>query len=256
MISCKNCETQFEGNFCPQCGQDAKTKRITTKDLGHDILHKLLPWDKGFLYTIRRLITDPGNMIREFIEGKRVKFHKPLSLIFIVLAFTLIFLTKDSFQGMVNQQSEEARQLQSAYLDFIMKNMSIVYLAMVPSIALFSFLLYRKYNYNFAEHMVMNLYLLAGSSIVTVPFSIYNYLTRTPVIGGVQMYLSFLVFMLYYAWGYNQFFQEKNKIKGGFKAVASWMLGYMTFMFVIGIVVFIAIVVMVVIYGPESFKPK
>ncbi|MBN8681283.1 MAG: DUF3667 domain-containing protein [Chitinophagales bacterium] len=256
MISCKNCETQFEGKFCPECGQDAKVKRLTIKDFGHDILHKVLPWDKGFLYTIRRLLTDPGHMIREYVEGKRVKFHKPLSLIFIVLAFTLIFLTKDSFQGMVNQQSEEARQLQNAYMDFIMKYMNLVYLAMVPSIALFSFLLYRKYNYNFAEHMVLNLYLLAGSAIVTVPFSIYNYLTHSPVVGGLAMYLSFLAFLLYYAWGYNQFFQETNKVRGGLKAVASWILGYFTFFFVVSIIAFIVIVAMVVINGPESFKPK
>ena len=256
MISCKNCDTEFEGKFCPECGQDAKTKRLTTKDFGHDILHKVLPWDKGFVYTIRRLLTDPGHMIREYVEGKRVKFHKPLSLILLVLAFTLIFLTKDAFQGMVNQQSEEARQLQSAYLDFIMKNMSLVYLAMVPSIALFSFLLYRKYNYNFAEHMVLNLYLLAGSSIVTVPFSIYTYFTHSSVIGGVQMYLSFLAFLLYYAWGYNQFFRETNKVRGGFKAVAAWMLGYVTFFFVVSIIAFIVIVAVVVIYGPEGLKPK
>src|SRR5215210_6273275 len=82
---CKNCNNDFEGNFCNNCGQAADTHKLNLHFIWHDIQHGLFHFDNGIFYTVKQLLTRPGHAIREFIDGKRVKHFKPLSLV-IVLA--------------------------------------------------------------------------------------------------------------------------------------------------------------------------
>lgn len=55
MIKCKNCSFSFEGNYCSNCGQTAKTERISFKFLWEDIQHGILHYDKGIVYTVKQL---------------------------------------------------------------------------------------------------------------------------------------------------------------------------------------------------------
>lgn len=82
---CKNCNNQFEGNFCNNCGQAANTHKLNMHFIWHDLKHGLFHFDNGIFYTIAQLLTKPGYTIREIIDGKRVKHFKPLSFI-VVLA--------------------------------------------------------------------------------------------------------------------------------------------------------------------------
>jgi hypothetical protein len=67
MIACKNCSTEFEGKHCPQCGQRAKVKRITTQAVFEGIRDWLIQLDSGFLFTFLQLACRPGPAIREFL---------------------------------------------------------------------------------------------------------------------------------------------------------------------------------------------
>ncbi len=82
---CKNCNNHFEGNFCNNCGHAADIHKLNMHFIGHDLQHGLFHFDNGIFYTIKQLLTRPGHTIREFIDGKRVKHFKPLSLV-VVLA--------------------------------------------------------------------------------------------------------------------------------------------------------------------------
>jgi hypothetical protein len=84
---CKNCNHTFEGNYCNNCGQAANTHKLTMHFIWHDLQHGLFHFDNGIFYTIKQLVTRPGHTIREFINGKRVRHFKPLTL--VVLLATL-----------------------------------------------------------------------------------------------------------------------------------------------------------------------
>lgn len=107
MTTCKNCGTEFEGKYCPRCGQKASTRRIVTRDLFTDLIKKLIPWDKGFLFTLRRLMTSPGRMVRDYLDGHRVDYSKPLSFLFLVTAIVLFAFDQDLF--MRSMESTPAR---------------------------------------------------------------------------------------------------------------------------------------------------
>lgn len=83
-IICKNCHQSFKGHYCNNCGQTAETHKLNFHYIWHDIQHGLLHFDKGIAYTAKQLFTRPGHSIRDFIEGKRVKHFKPISLVMIL----------------------------------------------------------------------------------------------------------------------------------------------------------------------------
>ena len=83
-ITCKNCYQIYKGHYCSNCGQTAETHPINLHFLWHDIQHGLLHFDNGIPYTAKQLFTRPGHSIREFIEGKRVRHFKPISLVMLL----------------------------------------------------------------------------------------------------------------------------------------------------------------------------
>src|SRR5689334_20385034 len=97
-ITCKNCHFQYEGKFCPDCGQKADTERITYHSLAHEIPHSILHIDKGIFFTMKELFIRPAATLKEYMAGRRVKHFKPLAYVLILTAFsTFISHLVDSY---------------------------------------------------------------------------------------------------------------------------------------------------------------
>ena len=173
MVVCKNCGNEFEGNYCNQCGQDAATHRINFKFLWHDIQHGLFHFDKGIIHSLGQLCIRPGHTINEYMEGKRVGHFKPLSMV-LVLA-TVYGLLKHFFlhdvehpvKLMINNSSVNATTI-NAISEWMKDHGAIMALLVVPLYALASFLAYRKENYNYVEHLVLNAYTSSLRLFVTI----------------------------------------------------------------------------------------
>ena len=90
-IECPNCGTSFSGNYCPQCGQKAKTHRTLTA-IAHDLIHGVLHLDGKLSHTLPLLIFKPGRLTRRYIDGERAKFVSPMSMfLFGVFAMFAVF---------------------------------------------------------------------------------------------------------------------------------------------------------------------
>lgn len=242
MTVCKNCAKEFEGNYCPECGQKASTRRYSLKIAFSEILKKILPVDRGFLYTIKHLMTRPGSMLREYLEGKRVQYIHPFQFMLLISAISLLFFSQQDFeqgfQSGFEQTSNKAasEQFRKQIMDFFFANFSAFLLSVVPFLAAFSRLFYRKNDYNFAEHLVINCYLMAGCSIASMPTSLlFKAMGENPFSPTFTL-VSTVIYLLYFAWGYVGFFQSKNRILGGLKAILTYILAYIVFIFLFGII--------------------
>lgn len=80
---CKNCGTEFSGNYCNNCGQKAKTGRLTFRSVIDNWAYGLMNCDTGILFTCKALFTRPGYMLADYIRGKRVIYFQPFPMLFI-----------------------------------------------------------------------------------------------------------------------------------------------------------------------------
>ncbi len=91
---CLNCGAQLLGGFCHECGQRAHVHR-SLKGFFHDLLHGVLHFEGKIWRTLPKLIGNPGDLTRRYIDGERARFVSPIALflfsVFLMFAvFTLI----------------------------------------------------------------------------------------------------------------------------------------------------------------------
>src|SRR5262245_26883211 len=88
--NCLNCGAALTGQFCAACGQRALPPHPTVRELAGDAFAEFSGWDGKFAETIRLLFTKPGELTRQWLEGRRVHFISPLRL--YLTASLLFFL--------------------------------------------------------------------------------------------------------------------------------------------------------------------
>jgi hypothetical protein len=182
-ITCKNCSTVFKGNYCYNCGQPAHTHRLDLHSIWHDIQHGLLHIDKGIFYTITQLFTKPGHSIRGYLEGKRVKHFKPVSLVIILatvyalvnhfLKLNIVNETDTSIESSisgVNFSFSGAKSEVVGIKEFIESHFALLQVLMLPYYALATRLAFLKSGYNYIEHLVINAFFRGQIIIITTLF--------------------------------------------------------------------------------------
>ena len=80
-VKCLNCGNEYIGNFCPNCGQNAKTKRLKLKEIISDLTDSIVAGDNRSLRTCFALICRPGHMIREYLQGHRLHYLNPMQVL-------------------------------------------------------------------------------------------------------------------------------------------------------------------------------
>ncbi|WP_318344273.1 DUF3667 domain-containing protein [Flagellimonas baculiformis] len=86
---CLNCghPLDMSDKYCPNCSQANSTKKLTLKDFFNEFMSSLFNYDSKLFKTLSTLLLRPGNITRDYINGKRVTYTNPfrflLSLAFI-----------------------------------------------------------------------------------------------------------------------------------------------------------------------------
>jgi hypothetical protein len=158
---CKNCDTPVSGKYCCNCGQSFTTGRINYHYVIHEVQHSIFHVDKGILYTIKELLTEPGDSIRGYLSGKRISFFKPFSFVIIlgsIYAFLCYFFgVRPDTSIMPVDQSEMTVYHTQLIIDWVYAHYSFALLALIPFFALGSYLVFRKSGYNYIELLVMRI---------------------------------------------------------------------------------------------------
>ena len=90
-MTCKNCQTTFDGNYCPVCGQGVKDLEKPFGFIFINFVGDMFAFDSRFFRTSGALLFRPGYLTHQFFEGKRVRYATPTRL-FILSSFILFFL--------------------------------------------------------------------------------------------------------------------------------------------------------------------
>jgi hypothetical protein len=155
--TCKSCGNTFTGFYCNVCGEKIllPADRSFKKFLSN-ILIAITFADSKMVKTLWLTIVDPGYISKEFAEGRRIKYLKPLSLFFVLNLIYFFFPLIQLFNASLNTQ------LLSPYKHLVQETVSAKMVAMaIRDVQSFS-VIYNLKTTGLAKLMVMVFVVIAS----------------------------------------------------------------------------------------------
>src|ERR1051325_10982684 len=157
---CANCGAPLNGRFCQTCGQKAASPNVSLHDVYHEAFHEFAHVDGKIVQTLRLLLTKPGQLTREFLEGRRQRYVSPLrlyltcSLIFWALAAVApkadrpVFTVTGGIEGEEHMDPERVQRLHEEATvrgnEALVHNLPKVMFVLMPVFGLLTWVFYRK----------------------------------------------------------------------------------------------------------------
>lgn len=89
--TCLNCGCDYEGYYCPNCGQDRRKDIIDWHQLVIGMLSEAINFDGSTIRTLYELIRRPGVALRRYIGGQRERYSNPMKFgLFAGVFFTFM----------------------------------------------------------------------------------------------------------------------------------------------------------------------
>ncbi|MGL2964231.1 DUF3667 domain-containing protein [Flavobacterium sp. RSB2_4_14] len=224
--TCKNCNTSFTGNYCPECGQTADTHKLNHHFVWHDIQHGLFHYDKGIVHAAKELYTRPGHFIREYIEGKRVKHFKPISLLLILASISGFLAYKYQIKLLNLDTSTDISNglLTIEELNhWVTTHYAWIILFTVPIRAFTTYIIFRKQGYNYYEHIVLAAYLASQRLLLSIAVFPIDYWLKDTALLPIFLQYNSLIEICLSIWGHTQFFNRLPKGKVIALSILSWV---------------------------------
>jgi hypothetical protein len=183
-VTCLNCSAALDGPYCAQCGQRAAPPHATLKELGGEAFSEFAGWDGKFITTLKLLFFKPGELTRQFLDGRRVYFISPLRLYLSasVLFFLMMSMSHpprhaSAKPAAVSQQDQLlldnidaspavmrplVRRIatdKQGFTDDVVAALPKAFFAMLPVFAAIMALFYRRRH--FAEHLYFSIHVHA-----------------------------------------------------------------------------------------------
>lgn len=180
-MECKNCKKSLSvsDKFCNNCGAKVIDHRITMGHLATEMKSGFFSIDSSKpVRTFTNMILKPEEVIDGYIGGTRKKFIHAFGYftIAIILSSFFYFIVQNFFPNAMdaayelygaNQQAQQemATNIQKKVFEY----QSLLFYILVPIMALMSYVIfYNKRKYNYAEHLILNLYTYSQISIISV----------------------------------------------------------------------------------------
>lgn len=231
---CPQCREplQADQKFCSNCG--ASTATITSKKKSLAVLAiteveaHLGQSNTGLVRSVIKLMTQPGQSMRDYLEGKWSKFPRPIIFITLLSAGMIYLynrLMPRKFADF-NAAGEVIRTVSTDQIDgakvadrglmitnFISNHMEIVILACFPFFALLLSLAYRSYHrYDMRQWFSITTFLVAQALLI--------YMIFLPIVRFVPAVEPFVywIMLAFAVWSLMDLFNDKNKLDSGIRA--------------------------------------
>ena len=214
--SCLNCETQFEGSFCNNCGQKI-IHRYTVSHVLHELVHVFTHADKGIFSFVWSILRKPGTVALDLVEGKRKRYFNLFQFLLIIVGVTTFLVTQTNLvektfvtMNKVNNiaPSTELGRVQQSVALMLQKYNNIFQLILIPLFAFFSWLFVgRKRNYNYAENIVLHAAASSQSNTLAIFTTLLFLISSTNTQYVILSFLSIAVLLFSFAISYKQFYK-------------------------------------------------
>lgn len=84
---CRNCSEPLTGVYCSACGESHRHARLELGTLLAEVLDGLVNLDTRVLRTVGELSVGPGQVVRDYLDGRRVPYVGPFKYAFATFTF-------------------------------------------------------------------------------------------------------------------------------------------------------------------------
>lgn len=224
-MPCVNCNIEFDGQFCPNCGEKKNIDKITFHSIITSLFSGLLDMDRGILFNLKNLTLHPKRTIINYINGKRRYILNPVSYAIITISIYLFLdsvLPRSERTKLPKVDIFEAQNMGRKLGYFIRDKMKFLWLTYAIYAAFLTKLFFRKYNY--FEHLAINLFILGHVTVVAI-------LTRL-VYHKELIIFNFLVYIYFSILLYKVFRNPKDKFGTSILAI---LVVFVSFLFFLGV---------------------
>jgi len=198
---CLNCDgaAPVSARFCPACGQRTDAGRLTLRDIARDLLQRFVDVERGPLAFGWALLTRPGGVAREYVEGRRRRHYGPFATLVVVVGVTALAIDVSGFP-VLSQDGLSPRPT-----ELLQRHFNALLLVQLPLIGGACALLFRHASRTWAEHMALAAYTLSVRAIVVAIVGAGS-LLGTSVPGRTSTFAFWVVWYLYFGWAASQFY--------------------------------------------------
>ncbi|MDQ3021716.1 MAG: DUF3667 domain-containing protein [Bacteroidota bacterium] len=180
---CATCGEKLYGKHCHVCGEK-KVSRLdfTVKKFVEQAIDVVTHFDSKIWRSIYLLFRKPGFLVSEHLEGRRIKYAKPIQLFFVINVIYFLVLNKIGFDEITNPLSDHMNNIFygkiatsivngkiaeknitfSRYADDFYNETyaesKLLIILMIPVLALWFKLIFQRYNKLYYEHLIFSTY--------------------------------------------------------------------------------------------------
>jgi hypothetical protein len=217
---CLNCQTTLHAGtrFCAQCGQRTDVARLSFTELTREFLHAFDTRERGPLSFSWALLTRPGVVAREYVEGRRRRYYGPFGTLATVIGLTALVLQVAGFRVLAQDGLTEYTAR------FFEQHFNLLLLVQMPLLGVSASILFRETARTLPEHMALAAYALSvrATALLLLALLAWSQSLRAPSLG--QTYAFWTVWYVYYGWAASQFYRGSRAlvwIKGVVTAIAA-----------------------------------
>jgi hypothetical protein len=122
--TCPNCDHALEPHYdyCPCCGQENHDIRVPIGHVGYEFVEGFTHFDTKIWNTLKYYFTRPGQMTKEFLEGKRARFVPPPRLYIFVSVIFFIVLSKIGHE--VVEEKKGSKSARNPEISFVQDSLA------------------------------------------------------------------------------------------------------------------------------------
>lgn len=179
---CPNCSDAISGRFCSNCGQSSGVGRITFKETLSDFFSASFALEGPLMHSLKMLVTNPGEMFRQYLSGKRRAYYKPVAFFILLTAIYLLVRSSLNYNPLGEQMADldNPNDMDLTLImeagNFMFKNINNILFLLVLGIGLSLKLFFRK-QYLLAEYVAIGFYMSGVYIIFGTLTMIWNHYT-------------------------------------------------------------------------------
>lgn len=164
MPHCRNCQTRFDGEYCPACGQRNVDLERPIWSLIGEVVKETLELDGRAAQTVKTLFRHPGMLTDEFLAGRRRTYTPPLRLYLVISISFFVLVAWLAQSGILLEPGQDPGFDAAVQARFLSDDLPRLMFVLLPIFALLLKIVYGQRLY--FDHLIFSIHLHSAAYVI------------------------------------------------------------------------------------------